>query len=134
MASEYFGHNSGQYFDHDVVAAMENHPWSDAGLTRTGIEGTFAGGSVAAAAKAFITKDHIKGILEKYKASEKCDFKLAADVYGLIIAAVVANLDILLSETGKVGGGGKNKLTMAVLYRTLTKNAKKFAHMSYVWK
>lgn len=126
LPSEYFGNESGRYFDADVVSAVENHPWSDPGLTRTALPATFGGKSEPC----FITKEHVKSIVEKYQKSEKESFKVAKGVSDVIITCVLSNLDSLFAACAN----GKRKLTMAHMYRTLVKNSKKFAHLSYVFK
>ena len=127
MSSEYFGHDSGRYFDADVVAAVENHPWSDPGLTRTALAATWGG----KAPLQFITKDHIKTIVEKYQKAEKESFKVARGVSDIMITCVLSNLDALFVSCAT---SKRKVLTMALLYKTLVKNSKKFAHMSYVFK
>ena len=123
QAAEYYGYDSGRYFDTDVVSAIENHPWSDPGLTRTALDATFGGSTE------FITKNHIKTIVEKFQKSGNESFKVGKGVSDIIISCVLTNLDNLFHLCPK----GK-KLTMTVLYKTLVKNSKRFAHMSYIFK
>lgn len=130
MPSEYFGKTSDQYFDADVVSAIENQPYGDAGMTRTALDSTFQNGG---ACECFITKKHIVQIIEKYKKQENVDFKLAKNVYDIIISSVIANLESLFSECKNMGKNQKT-LSMQLLYKVLTKNAKKFAHITYVLK
>ena len=126
MPSEYYGNDSGRYFDADVVAALENLPWSDPGLTRTALNATWGGKNAA-----FITKDHIKTIVEKYQKTENESFKVARGVSDIMISCVLSNLDALFTACSV---SKRKVLTMSNLYKTLVKNSKKFAHMSYVFK
>lgn len=124
QAAEYYGYDSGRYFDADVVSAVENQPWADTSLTRTALDATFGGASE------FITKNHIKTIVEKFQKSENQSFKVGKGVSDVIISCVLTNLDKLFAECPKT----KKKLTMPDLYKTLVKNSKRFAHMSYIFK
>jgi hypothetical protein len=131
MPSEFFGTNSGRYFDIDVVSAIENHPWADPGLTRTALDATF-GGAKASKTKCFVETEQVKQIIEKYQKSEKADFRVSKDVVCIMISCVMSNLEELFAACA--AGGKQKKLTMALLYKTLVKNSKRFAHMSYVFK
>lgn len=131
MPSEYYGSDSGRYFDADVVSAVENHPWSDPSVTRVALDSSFD--MVGGSAMSLVSKNQIKNIIEKYKKQENTDFKLASPAYDIIASCLSSNIHALLKECVKVGGQKKN-LTMAVLYKTLNKNAKQFAHLTYVWK
>lgn len=129
MPSEYFGKTSDQYFDADVVSAVQNNPW-DSSVTRTALDSTFQnGGSIIC----FITKQHIVSIIEKYKKQENVDFKVAKNVYDVIISSAMSNLENLFAECKKIGKNQK-VLSMQLLYKVLTKNAKQFAHITYVLK
>lgn len=129
MPSEYFGKTSDQYFDADVVSAIENNPW-DSSVTRMALDSTFQNGG---ANICFITKQHIVSIIEKYKKQENVDFKVAKNVYDVIISSAMSNLENLFTECKKIGKNQK-VLTMQLLYKVLTKNAKQFAHITYVLK
>jgi len=131
MPTEYYGTDSGRYFDADVVGALENHPWTDPSMTRGALDSTFVGGS-SSKAKTFITKKQITTIIEKFKKQEKEDFIVSSPVYAIIATSVTSNIDLLLQECVKISPA--KKLTVSTLYKALTKNAKRFAHMSYVWK
>lgn len=127
MSSEYYGQDSGRYFDIDVVSAIENHPWSDPGLTRTALDASMGGGSP----RCFIDKDQVKEIVEKYQKSEKETFKVSKDVFDIISSCVLSNLSALFKACSH---SKQKKLTMSLLYKCLVKNSKQFAHMSYVFK
>lgn len=132
LPMEYYGHDSGSYFDADVVSAIENQPWSDPGLTRTALDTSFGGARRKTNVEtSFITKNQIKMIIEKYKESEKESFKVSKEVYDVILSCVMANIDALFLACSKAN---KKRLTMTLLYSTLKKNPKQFAHVSYIFK
>jgi hypothetical protein len=134
MPSEYYGIDSGRYFDADVVAALENQPWADPGLTRTSLESSFGGGkrgSKKVENDSFVSKVQVKSIIAKYKESENESFKVASVVYDIIISCIMSNLDALFTVVQEQSKGRK-KMTMSLLYSALKKNPKKFAHMSYI--
>jgi len=133
MSSEYYGTDSGRYFDADVVSAVENHPWSDPSVTRVALDSSFAGGSPSGSPRPLLSKVQIQGIIEKYKKQNNVDFKVSKNVYAVIATCVSSNIDTLLTSCQKTGGQ-KKMLSVSVLYKTLSKNAKQFAHITYVWK
>jgi hypothetical protein len=139
LPSEYFGFDSGRYF---ANVDFTNTGYMD-GLTRGPLMSTMdvsaasvmnmAGGGMTAGT--FLTDKQIRIFIDNYKKENKLDFKVATEVYQLLIASVVSNLSNLLQAcSDKASKSKKPILTMAHLYSVLEKNGKQFAHMSYVWK
>jgi hypothetical protein len=136
LPSEYFGFDSGRYF---ASVDFNNTSYMD-GMTRgplmstmePGVIGMTGGGMTAGS---FLTDKQVRIFIDNYKKEHKLDFKVATEVYQLLIASVVSNLSNLLKAcSDKASKSKKPILTTAHLYSVLEKNGKQFAHMSYVWK
>lgn len=130
LPSEYFGNESGSYYSHDVVSAIENHPWTGLpfDLTRTELNASLVGGS--AIKSCFVTIDCIKDLIAMYKESHLVDFKVSKDVFQIIHGSVMYNFDLLLKHCSK---SKQKKLTNALIHKVLKAN-KSFLHLSYILK
>jgi len=126
LPSEYFGSSSGRYFDQ---AEYHNTSYVD-DMTRAPMWFAEAG-SAKAGSSALISISLIKSIIEKYRREHPSyPFKVSKEAEAIMCESVLSNLNKLLEECAK-GKGKANKLTVALLNKTLEKN---FSHMSYVWK
>lgn len=114
MASEYYGIDSGRYFEN---VDFHNTSYID-GLTRGPLHVQEAGGRARAVLTHFLSMTDAKDIIGKYKTEKKLDFKVAKDVYDLIMNSVDANLKQLLVPCSK----NENALTVKVLQKALKGN------------
>lgn len=125
LPAEYFGHDSGRYFD---TVDFHDTSFID-GLTRGPLFVQEAGASKSVPVA--ITVDEIKAIIAKYKKETDAEFIVAKDVYAVIQQCVLHNMTQLLSAASDKG---KNKTLTATLINKSIKNAgAELKHLKHVW-
>jgi hypothetical protein len=154
LPAEYFGFDSGRYFD-DVVSHdtaylddLSRGPlfMQEAGarVKRSGSSGSGSGSGNKANMKStgahfspeasFISAKQIKEIIEKYKIEMNADFKVAKDVYGIVEDSVTSNMITLLLTIAQSKGANQKVLTTTLLLGNLNKSQSLFSHMTRVYK
>jgi hypothetical protein len=111
LPSEYFGVDSGNYYN-EVPAG--HAPWSDSGLTRTGVfaSGAFQGGG---AAEGKFDIPHLTKIVKDYNESKSSRVRLSEGARGRLHGIVVKSvIEALKASTSKAGGSNK-RLTGSVV-------------------
>lgn len=122
MASEYYGIDSGRYFENvdfhntSYIDGLTRGPLyvQEAGAARA--SGAATGSKTTRASLHFLSMTDAKDIIGKYKIEKKLDFKVAKDVYDLIMNSVDANLKQLLASCSE------KTLTIKVLQKALKGN------------
>jgi len=123
LPSEYFGADSGKYFE-DVVS--HNTAYVD-DLARGPLFVQNAGSAVGASSVCSLV--HVKTLVEKYKKEHHANFKMAKDAYELILESILSNLDKLFKACSSTR---QKNLTANLLYKGL--NSSGYGYMSCVWK
>ena len=119
LPSEYFGVESGMYFDESVVAPMETNLFSNENLAR--VEHVLKGG--ARTSKSLIDQAIVKAAVAKYNSSRQRKLKLSSEAYGILVKAVQANIVHMVEMAASLNTKSKEKkLTVKVLERACKKD------------
>ncbi len=143
LPSEYFGFDSGRYFDNVVshntayLDDLSRGPLyvQEAGArTKANAKASTNSDSHFSPAKSFITAKQIKDVIDKYKIETEADFKVAKDVYGIIEDSVTSNMITLLLTISHSKNATQKVLTTTLLLSNLNKSNSLFSHMTRVYK
>jgi len=132
LPGEYFGHDSGRYFND--VSKFESSAFAD-GLARAPMEIKVTQNMMGGAAgQELVSKKTLKPLIAEYKKKNNYDFKVSNSAYEIMCASVIANITKLI-KTAKGGSRGKKgALTLVDLHAAFKKHTAEFAHMSHVWR
>ena len=136
LPSEYFGIDSGRYFDdvmsHDT-AYLDDLTRGPLYVQEAGASSSSSSSSkkgTSSASSSFITPCQIKEIITKYKQEMDVDFKVAKDVYAIVEDSVNSNMIKLLLACAVTK---QAKLTTSLLLGNLNQSKSLFSHMARVY-
>ena len=137
LPSEYFGYDSGRYFPEGSLALdMEQPVMSTDEFARTGLHMMTAGAKGkkghSPVQRLFISDVQIKFLVDSYKTDKSVDIRVSKVAIGIIIKALVMNLNLLLSHIKKSTKDQKTKkLTLKMVSFEI---ARQFPYMAYILK
>ena len=137
LPSEYFGYDSGRYYPEGIHALdMEQPITSTDEFARTGLHMMTAGGKGKKTKQSvnhlFISDVQVKFLVDSYKTDKSVDIRVSKVATEIIIKALVANLNLLLSHIKKAAKDQKTKkLTLKMVSFEI---ARHFPYMVYILK
>lgn len=125
LPSEYFGTDSGRYFDMSVVKPLEQSAFAD-GVARAAIQYQQGG---CPECSEFIGKKQLKFLIDEFKTSKGLQFTVSSGAYDVMLMCLRNNLRLLFQTYRKHSKAKKVTLKMLGVIRT-----KHFPHMDYTHK
>lgn len=125
LPSEYFGTDSGRYFDISVVKPLEQSAFAD-GVARAAIQYQQGG---CPECSEFIGKKQLKFLIDEFKTTKGLQFSVSSGAYTVMLTCLRNNLRLLFHTYRKHSKAKKVTLKMLGVIRT-----KYFPHMDYSHK
>jgi hypothetical protein len=95
MASEYYGTNSGRYFDIAQVEKLETHMFADAALSRAEMPIKVGGGS-----KKLVSASMVRSAMKEYSQENNKCLRCSKEAFNIIHSSVNENIRQVEAKTG----------------------------------